>query len=739
MASDQIWGSLVKAMTKKIEIPRIGNSTAAPAPVSPYRPAPGSEFGTSSDGDRRVKTGRRSSDPVVSDRRQSAPHGAATTVRTQAPTGASVSSSSECIQRIAAHLGDVSAQQVEDYLARHGGANGVIAQRLLALGLAEPDTAPVAAGFWWRVVSQGSCPPELMAELVRSAPGFPEVGTSSLFDHLLDQDAAPYREVKAAAQTALEEATPLLSVLVASGSVTQARAADISAEFYGLKRRRGKKWRPDAGQAATISLDFARAFTVVPVSREDDDRTLHLVTTRHPGPVVSESLGQITGRPIDFLIDTEDGWAQLLADWERDIDAARSARSSRSPSRSTGRVRSPVFRFDQDSFAGISYVPEMVHAILERATSVGATDIHLEPQGDRMRVRYRLDGILHDVANLRLNMGEDTISRIKVMADMDITERRKPQDGHVHQELDGRPYDFRIATVPTSRGERMSIRITAASKEIPSLLNLGLSEDEEEMLRDFTRRSHGIVLVCGPVGSGKTTTLYASLGELDSQQRNIMTIEDPVEIELPDVSQVGVNYKIGMDFSSGLRALLRQDPNIILVGEIRDDETAKVAVRGSLTGLLVFSSIHANSAPGAVTTLYNFDIPPFLLATSIVGVVAQRLVRTICPHCREEYTPDKALLEQAGIDPGEGDDAVTFFRGRGCDACYGTGYRGRTGIFEILNATEEMRQGISERAPEALIRDMAVEGGMRSLADSGRELVVRGETTVEEFIRVLYQ
>jgi type II secretory ATPase GspE/PulE/Tfp pilus assembly ATPase PilB-like protein len=381
-----------------------------------------------------------------------------------------------------------------------------------------------------------------------------------------------------------------------------------------------------------------------------------------------------------------------------------------------------------------------------------------------MRVRFRLDGILHDVTRLKRNLGEDTISRIKVLADMDITERRRPQDGHVHQELNGNPFDFRIATVPTSRGERMSVRITAGSKDVPHLGMLGLDDFEMEMLRDFTKRSHGIVLASGPVGSGKTTTLYASIGELDATQKNIMTIEDPVEIELPDISQVHVNYKIGLDFSSGLRALLRQDPNIILVGEIRDDETAKVAVRGSLTGLLVYSSIHANSAPGAITTLYNFDIPPFLLATSLVGVVAQRLIRTICEDCREEYDPDPALLEQAGFPPPPAaakpkpkpksrakgrskkaaapepeEEAPIYFRGRGCDNCYGTGYRGRTGIFEILNLDEEMRHSISERAPEAALRKMAIEAGMQTLTHRGRVRVNRGETTVEEFIRVLYQ
>ena len=735
MASDQLWGSLVKAMTKKIEMPRIaGNgmtSTYLP-PASPSIEEPP---------ERSVKAGRRESDRTLNEpqgSREAEPPPAS-------PATPSVTSAATCIERIAAHLSYLTRQQVEDYLAHHGGPSGTVATRLMALGLVPAGVRPSTAEFWWTAVSKGWIAPELLAEVLRSSPGMPEHRDGLLYEHVLDMDLGSYKEVKAASQKALETATPLLEILQSEGKITASRAADISAEFYGLLRKRGKKWTPDASQVGTVSVDFARAFSVIPMKQGSDERDLTLLTPRDPGPVVSEILTQLTGRSVGFLIETKERWDDTLSAWQDAIATereAREGRSSKGSSRSKGRGRQ-VFRFDQNSFAGITYVPEMVHAIMERATGVGATDIHLEPQGQRMRVRYRLDGILHDAAHIRLNMGEDTISRIKVMADMDITERRKPQDGHVHQELGGNPFDFRIATVPTSNGERMSIRITAASKEVPSLQILGLAEEEEEKLKDFTKRSHGIVLACGPVGSGKTTTLYASLGELDSQQRNIMSIEDPVEIELPDVSQVNVNYKLGMDFSSGLRALLRQDPNIILVGEVRDDETAKVAVRGSLTGLLVFSSIHANSAPGAVTTLYNFDIPPFLLATSIVGVIAQRLVRTICPTCRESYEPKPALLAQAGIEisagKGKGKNAQKFYRGRGCDACYGTGYRGRTGIFEILDITEEMRHAISERAPEATIRKMATDGGMETLADRGRHRVLQGDTTVEEFIRVLYQ
>ncbi len=773
MAQDQLWGSLVKAMTRKIEVPKIGGpqppgargvtpadvtlQSAAPAPPPPpgTRPVPSPPASPVMAPQSSSPAGRRASDGVLTG-----------TYRQVSPVqadAASATSPEAAIERAAAHLGYLTRSTVEQYLGAHGGAGGPVVRRMAALGLAA-DTS----GDWWSAVSAG-VDPEILAELLRTAPGMPQhrdvIGT--MFEFLLDAEIGSYRGMKAADGTALESGRRLLDVLVEEGTITEARSADLAAEFYGLPRRRGKKWSADPTQAGTVTQEMAEAFEIVPMTAGGDDDGLTLLVISDPGPVLLEALKALTGRDVRLLVETPTQFRTTLDGWTKEVAEAEKKRRSRgvgarSRGRRSKRNDRPAFRLDQDSFAGINYAPEMVQAILERATAVGATDIHLEPQVGFMRVRYRLDGILHDVTHLKKNLGEDTISRIKVMSDMDITERRKPQDGHVHQELSGEPYDFRIATVPTSRGERMSIRITAGSKEVPQLDILGLDDWEMEKLQDFTKRSHGIVLACGPVGSGKTTSLYASIGELDAQQKNIMTIEDPVEIELPDVSQVHVNYKIGLDFSKGLRALLRQDPNIILVGEIRDDETAKVAVRGSLTGLLVYSSIHANSAPGAVTTLYNFDIPPFLLATSIVGVVAQRLVRTICDDCRESYEPDPAVLEQAGFavpepppkEPaktkGKGsskakkkaptdEDAVVYYRGRGCDNCYGTGYRGRTGIFEILDINEKMRHAISERAPEADLRTMALEAGMQTLADRGRVRVKRGETTVDEFIRVLYQ
>jgi len=738
MASENsaLWGSLVKAMTRKIEVPGITSTERTLRAEDIHGPL---------DEDR--GTGRRSSDRPP-----------------PARAAADAGTPDKAIERIATHLSYLSRRTVEEYLDAHGSASGVLGQRLASLGLVRSRSA--GSSFWWSILSSGVMDAETFAEILRSCPGMPEHHPQNglLFDYLLDSEVASYRDVKAADTQAFSDGKRLLDILVENGTVTEARAAGVTAEFFGFHRRRGKKWQPDATLSSTVTPEIGEAFRVVPMTRGDGG-PVTLLSVTDPGEALVGTLKRMTGREVEILIDTPTGFDASLVEWRGLVEeaAARApdpaTRTSRTRAvRDRTRVRgNGQFRIDQDSFRGIQSPPEMARALMERATAVGATDIHLEPQRDGMRARFRLDGILYDVARLRGLMGEEVLSRVKVMADMDITERRKPQDGHIRLDLHGDAYDFRIATVPTTHGERMSIRITAGAKEVPTLDLLLLDQEEDDKLHDFTRRSHGIVLACGPVGSGKTTTLYACLGEIDADQKNIMTIEDPVEIALPDVSQINVNYKIGLDFAAGLRALLRQDPNIILVGEVRDDETAKVAVRASLTGLLVLSTIHANSAPGAITTLYNFNIPPFLLATSLVGVVAQRLVRTICPDCREEVVPDAERLRQAGLTDewltehgylaapeGDGKKTAesprpTFYRGAGCDSCFGTGYLGRRGIFEILDVTDEMRLAISERKPEARLREMAVANGMRSLADAGRHKVVAGETTIDEFIRVLYQ
>ena len=752
MASENsaLWGSLVKAMTRKLEVP--GRSSH----VEPLRHED-LRF------EQEDRGGRRASDRTP-----------------PSPKPKPSESPEKALERVAAHLSYLSRKIVEDYLDSHGNASGPLGQRLAALGLVTSSGAS-GGSFWWSVLNSGAVDPEAFAEILRTCPGIPEHHPRNglLFDYVLDVEVGSYRDVKAAEKTASADGKRLLSVLVEAESLSATRASDVTAEFFGFRRRRGKKWVHDTTLGSTVTPEIGHAFQVVPVTNGTKSESLTLLSVSDPGPALVETLKKMTGREVEILIDTPAEFSKMLSAWEVEVKEAERRPGKKETSSRSGRKRSPPegsrprrgtgeFRIDQDSFRGINSPPEMARALMARATAVGATDIHLEPQRDSMRARFRLDGILYNVATLRGLMGEEVLSRMKVMADMDITERRKPQDGHIRLELNGDAYDFRIATVPTTHGERMSIRITAGAKEVPTLDLLSLDEDEDAKLHDFTRRSHGIVLACGPVGSGKTTTLYACLGEIDANQKNIMTIEDPVEIALPDVSQINVNYKIGLDFARGLRALMRQDPNIILVGEIRDEETAKVAVRASLTGLLVLSTIHANSAPGAITTLYNFNIAPFLLATSLVGVVAQRLVRTICQDCKDTVEPDPELLRQSGITdewliangyleaaseepaPVEGEKPKrrrrkkaptrpVFHQGTGCDSCFGTGHLGRRGIFEILDVTDEMRLAISERRPESVLRDMAAERGMRTLADAGRHKVLSGETSVQEFIRVLYQ
>jgi len=754
----QLWGALVKGLTKKIEVPKFagppGSAPTARAPTAPAAPARRSPPG-------RGRSGRRSSDAAA----ETGTYGAGTGTYAAASMAQGgddrPSTPDEAVRAIAEHLGDVPRYTVDEYLDRHGGADGPVAARLTAMGLV-PEGTGGGRDFWWQAIQAHGVPVLVLGEILRSAPGIPQtsVDRGPLFDFLLESEVAGYRAVKEAGQVSLRTATRIVDVLVEEGAITEDAGVDILSRFYGINALpEGGNWDPDLTMASTITPELSGAFQLLPLVDAQHTGGLTLLVVSHPGPMVLEAVAQMTGRDVALFITSPSRFEEARADWTTRAAKARTARDRKGRGRGRRKKKDAGFRLDQDPFAGMTSPPEVARLLLERATGINATDIHLEPQSDGLRIRFRLDGILHEVSRLRSGLGEEVLSRVKVMADMDITERRKSQDGHIHLELNGDPYDFRIGTVPTSRGERMAIRITPGSKEVPTLDMLGLDEADEEMMRDFTHRSHGIVLACGPVGSGKTTTLYASIGEIDSSQKNIMTIEDPVEIELPDVSQVPVNYKLGVDFGRGLRSLLRQDPNIILVGEVRDEETAKVAIRASLTGLLVYSTIHANSAPGAVTTLYNFNIPPFLLASTVVGVVAQRLMRTICPACRAPFEPDPALVQQAGLPaPGspiggeeeEGEKkktkgkkkkvpVVEYWHGRGCDACYGTGYSGRAGIFEILNATQAMRLAISERAPESEIRRMAVEGGMRTLADAGRAKVLEGVTTVEEFIRVLYQ
>jgi type II secretory ATPase GspE/PulE/Tfp pilus assembly ATPase PilB-like protein len=317
---------------------------------------------------------------------------------------------------------------------------------------------------------------------------------------------------------------------------------------------------------------------------------------------------------------------------------------------------------------------------------------------------------------------------------MDITERRQPQDGHITMKIRDVDYYLRIATLPTKLGERLVVRLLSEGRVITGLKQLGFEPEELEKIEKFIATPYGMVLVTGPVGSGKTTTLYSALNSINILTKNILTIEDPVEYQLPGINQVEVDLKTGLTFASGLRAILRQDPNTLMVGEIRDPETAQVAVRAALTGQQLFSTLHTQDAVGAVSTLSYLGVQPFWIASALVGVIAQRLVRKVCPSCKVEYEPDPKMLEELKVNKGK---ETMFFRGAGCDRCFHTGYSGRTGVFEVLKATESIKSLIVSHAPESVVKAKAIEEGMSTLLDSGIKKVLAGITTVEEIIRVI--
>jgi type II secretion system protein E len=382
-------------------------------------------------------------------------------------------------------------------------------------------------------------------------------------------------------------------------------------------------------------------------------------------------------------------------------------------------------------------VIKFVNQIIWEAFKDRSTDIHFEPAEDELRIRYRIDGILHQTPmppQLKRYQAA-LISRIKVMSGMNIAEKRLPQDGRINVRIKGEEIDIRVSTVPTVYGESVSLRLLTRGKIFLSLDKLGFSQLEENAIREIILKPHGIFLVTGPTGSGKSTSLYAFLSSINSVHKRIITIEEPVEYELKGINQIAVRSEIGLTFAMGLRHILRQDPNVIMVGEIRDLETAEIAIRAALTGHLVFSTLHTNDAPSAFTRLIDMGIEPFLVASSVEAVMAQRLVRNICQHCKTEQKVERDYLQKIGFPPAEIETAK-FWRGAGCEECRQLGYQGRQGIYELLILNEAIRPLILSRAPATTIAQKAIEQGMRTLRTDGWNKVKTGKTTIEEVLRV---
>ncbi|MBT4820551.1 MAG: type II/IV secretion system protein, partial [Lentisphaerae bacterium] len=481
--------------------------------------------------------------------------------------------------------------------------------------------------------------------------------------------------------------------------------------------------------ARLLPEELSRNYCVIPTKKEADRLSVAMADPKEVSTI--DDLSMLTGCEI----------APLLA-WRADIHDAINRffpdgtvgkeESAEQASASVKDVREEGL----DALVESASVTDLVASIVEGAIHAEATDIHLEPQTKDLRVRYRIDGMLYDVMTVPQSIQAPLISRVKILAKMDITQKRAPQDGHFAMLIGEREFDMRIATLPTSLGERLVIRLLNPANLFLGLKQLGLSQDAFEQVERLIHSPNGMILVTGPIGSGKTTTQYAALNQINILTDSIVTIEDPIEYELPGINQVQVDARTDCTFANILRAVLRQDVNKLLVGEIRDRETAAIAVRASVTGHLVFTTLHTRDAVGAITNLVNLDVPRFLIAGSVLAIVNQRLVRKICQNCKEEYSPEERVLRDLGYK-GDIPDDLIFARGRGCNACYHTGYRGRTGIFEVLSMTEEIRGLVRGNAPEADIMAAAMTAGGRSLLSDAMRKVKKQITSVDEVARTV--
>ncbi|MFZ5644801.1 MAG: GspE/PulE family protein [Bacillota bacterium] len=515
-------------------------------------------------------------------------------------------------------------------------------------------------------------------------------------------------------------------ILVRLGYCTEEDVARALAQRDGKKYITLESYRLDDSASSLVSTETARRYGALPIGFSGGKL---LVAMKNPSNIIAiDDLRILTGYDIQPVV---------MPDSELDAAIERTARSSAD-------VEQPAEENSQEeTFPALEETNEkpavqLANQILNESVRAGASDVHIEIQEKSLRVRFRIDGVLHNVMHPPRQLHPSLVSRIKVMANMNIAERRVPQDGRITLRVDGKSVDVRVATLPTAHGEKLTLRLLDRTSRIISLEDSGFSPDMMEKYSNLIRLPYGFILVTGPTGSGKTTTLYATLSVLNSTDRNIITVEDPIEYRLDGLNQIQVNSKAGLTFATGLRSILRNDPDIIMVGEIRDRETARIAVESALTGHLVLSTLHTNDAAGAITRLGDMGIEPFLTASSLVGVVAQRLVRMLCPHCKEPYEYKRRELENvAGFPLEDQEERVTLYRPKGCLRCSKTGYKGRMGIYELLINSESIQRLTLEHRSAREINDAAVAEGMVTMRRDGMIKVKQGFTSLEEMMRVI--
>jgi type IV pilus assembly protein PilB len=553
----------------------------------------------------------------------------------------------------------------------------------------------------------------------------------SLGETLLEIGLLTLKQAKEAQAIEQDSKQPFRKIIVQKGFISDEDLVSFIASNMNLPRIELDNYIIDPGIIELVPEELARKYQIIPVLKIGNSLTCAMYDPlnifaiddlRHKTGFDIEPAAA-TEREIKKALDEHYGARGSIDDILKNIDQER-----------LGLKDGEELELKKlQEISGEPPVVRLVNLTLVQALNDSASDIHIEPEEDIIKVRYRIDGILHDRTALPKYLQSAIISRLKILSNLNIAERRGPQDGRFQMKMESRSIDIRVSIVPTIYGENMVLRLLDRGSAVLSLTKLGFSKEVLEKYQKLIHRPYGIVLVCGPTGSGKTTTLYASLNTINSKEKNIITIEDPVEYHLAGIRQIQLDPKASVTFANGLRSILRQDPDIIMVGEIRDRETAEIAIQAALTGHLVFSTLHTNDAAGAVTRLIDMGIEPFLISSSLAGILAQRLVRTICKECKEEYAPADEVLKDVGINSGS---EVKFYRGKGCHKCLQTGYKGRVAIFELMPIDDKTRGLITSKAPREEIKKQVQASGMLTLKDDGLQKVRQGITTVEEILRL---
>jgi type II secretion system protein E len=559
--------------------------------------------------------------------------------------------------------------------------------------------------------------------------------TKSIIDLLLEKKKITNAQALECQAIAEETGKPLQECLLEKNYITAEDLARVLSERAGLPFvEKITDGMADLTILAKIPLKFLRDNMVIPVQM---DNRITILTANPANFQPLDEINMLLGGNTQYGVATEkvineainryyplEGSKQMIAAFEKEEELGPEEVDF-------GAIE------EKDIMAMASEAPiiKLVNNILFQAAKRGASDIHIEPFEKELEVRYRIDGVLYPVMTPPKRIQGALVSRIKIMANLNIAEKRMPQDGRIDIKVAGRPIDIRVSVLPVVFGERVVMRLLDKSRSFGKLSELGFSERDYKLIEANIHKPNGIIYVTGPTGSGKTSTLYCVLGELNTPDVNIITVEDPVEYQMQGIGQVPVKDKIGLTFAAALRSILRQDPDVIMIGETRDFETAQIAVQAALTGHLVFSTLHTNNAPASITRLLDMGIEPFLIASSVILIMAQRLVRKLCPHCKKKYTPEVDLLESIGLTQKTA-QGITFYQAVGCEECNQTGYKGRIALFEIMAMTPGIAKLTMERADTSLLRKQAIADGMTLLIDDGIRKIKEGLTTIEEVLSV---